>query len=59
MTGMDRVAERFISLKEDGCCIVEYVWIDGTGEQMRSKSRTLTKVPQNVEGNLNENLKWF
>lgn len=40
------VAEKFSRLPlPDKTCLVEYVWIDGTGLKTRSKSRTLDFVP--------------
>lgn len=34
---------------QDGKIIAEYVWIGGTGADMRSKARTLTKKPTKPE----------
>eukprot|EP00878_Enallax_costatus_P001582 GHUV01001733.1.p1 GENE.GHUV01001733.1~~GHUV01001733.1.p1 ORF type:complete len:381 (+),score=83.58 GHUV01001733.1:143-1285(+) len=34
---------------QSGKIIAEYVWIGGTGADLRSKSRTLTKVPEKPE----------
>ena len=33
----------FKNLPQNGAIMAEYVWIDGTGLNTRSKSRTLTK----------------
>lgn len=42
------VAEKFTRLPlPDSVCLVEYVWIDGTGQKTRSKARTLDFVPKN------------
>jgi len=32
-----------------GKSIAEYIWVDGTGLEMRSKARVLDKVPNSVE----------
>lgn len=34
---------------QDGKIIAEYVWIGGTGQDLRSKARTLSKVPAGPE----------
>jgi glutamine synthetase len=43
------ITRDFADLEQHGKIIAEYVWIDGTGTgSMRSKSRTLNKVPKSV-----------
>lgn len=45
------VREQYMRLPQDGRVQVTYVWIDGSGEGVRCKSRTLDKEPKSIEGN--------
>lgn len=45
------VREQYMRLPQDGLVQVTYVWIDGSGEGVRCKSRTLDKEPKSIEGN--------
>ncbi|CAG5085598.1 Oidioi.mRNA.OKI2018_I69.PAR.g10938.t1.cds [Oikopleura dioica] len=40
--------QHYMNLDTRGNVQAMYVWIDGTGESMRGKTRTLTKVPKDV-----------
>ncbi|TSK72085.1 Glutamine synthetase [Bagarius yarrelli] len=39
----------YLSLPQGGLCQVTYVWIDGSGESLRSKARTLESEPSSIE----------
>ena len=41
---------RFEDLPQESRVMCEYVWIDGTGEGIRSKCRTMEFEPQSPEG---------
>ncbi|NXC18149.1 GLNA synthetase, partial [Corythaeola cristata] len=43
------VREQYVRLPQDGLVQVTYVWIDGSGEGVRCKSRTLDKEPKSIE----------
>ena len=44
------ITEKYLSLPQPSNKILAtYVWIDGTGEQLRSKTKTLLKVAKNIE----------
>ncbi|TNM92557.1 hypothetical protein fugu_019569 [Takifugu bimaculatus] len=40
------VRQQYMSLPQGNTCMVTYVWIDGTGEGLRSKTRTLYEEPK-------------
>nr|AEX31561.1 glutamine synthetase 1 [Monopterus albus] len=43
------VRQQYMSLPQGETCQVTYVWIDGTGEGLRSKTRTLCRNPKIIE----------
>jgi len=42
---------RYMSLETNGRVMCEYLWIDGTGEGIRSKCRTMEFEPKEPKGN--------
>lgn len=42
--------QQYLSLPQGHFCQVTYVWIDGSGEGLRSKTRTMDSEPKSVTG---------
>ncbi|XP_078142460.1 glutamine synthetase-like isoform X1 [Centroberyx gerrardi] len=41
--------QHYLSLPQGDECQVTYIWIDGTGEGLRNKTRTLEREPQTID----------
>ena len=49
--GLDRtVLDSYMDLPSDGRVQCMYIWIDGSGENVRCKTKTCAKVPERPEG---------
>ena len=44
------VMDRYRDLDTYGKCQVMYVWVDGSGENVRCKTKTMDEVPQVPDG---------
>ena len=44
------VLDRYMDLPPDGKVQAMYIWVDGTGEGMRCKTKTLDSVPKSIKG---------
>lgn len=42
--------QHYLTLPQGKKCQVTYVWIDGSGEGLRNKARTLEEEPKSIKG---------
>jgi len=42
------ILEKYLKLEQHGKVLAEYIWIGGSGEDLRSKTRTLPSVPKSI-----------
>jgi len=49
MTNNKTVLNKYLSLPQNGRVQALYIWIDGSGEGLRSKTKTLDSVPKSIE----------
>lgn len=53
-----KVLDRYLTLElPENTVIATYIWIDGTGQNVRSKDRTLEFIPKSVKGELSSRRK--
>ncbi len=43
------IVDKYAALEQKGKICAEYVWIGGTGSDLRSKTKTLDKMPKSPE----------
>ena len=48
------VSDRFARLDQGERVQVTYIWIDGSGQNVRAKTKTMEKEPEKPEGESNE-----
>jgi len=49
MTNNKTILNKYLSLPQNGRVQALYIWIDGSGEGLRSKTKTLDSVPKSIE----------
>ena len=43
------VSDRYLKLDQKGQCIATYIWVDGSGENLRSKAKWLSNEPKSID----------